>query len=125
MPFKPLTIQPVAPPPMAPTWQECTYIFRRACGSIFTTDAWRYGTFFVHVTLPEEERVLFVLTHGPSRIAVVRVEAVEDATEIAEFLWTNYREAFCHPGEEVDKAKIPADVIQWIKKCNTERRYVR
>lgn len=110
-----------------PTWTECTVIFRETCGRIRAVDGVRYGTLAVHVTQDgnlEQGAAPVTVTHTPSKTAVGRTATVEDAMALAERLWDEAREALHHPGEEIDRSKIPAATMDWLRRCFLERRCV-
>lgn len=121
----PALIKGLPPTPIVkPEWHEMTLVFRFDSGRVHAEDAMRYGNFAVHCAIPgEKDETLVVVTHIPTRLAVVRVTSTEDAAKIAERLWERCRDAFVEV-DNVKFEKIPADVLAWIKQCVVERRYV-
>lgn len=117
-----VVVQPPPPPVLAVEWQEQDTVYRLPGGRVIVLESLRYGSLAVHATLPDDPGTI-VLTHLPSRIAIVRVETVEDAVAIAERLWD-----VCHTAWtdvwDVNKSKIPADVEQWIRRCNAAGKMV-
>lgn len=116
MPFVPIVVSPPKQPEALPSWVEASFVFRFKCGLIKAVDAWKYGCLYLHVTLPDEKKQCFVLTHGPSKLAIVRVKNHEDAVKIAEFLWKNYKAVFS--AEDVDRKLLPPDIVKWLHECN-------
>ncbi len=123
MPLVP--VRPGPPPTRTlPEWQETTIVFRLASGGVIAEDGYKYGTLVVHPTLPAEKEVLFALTHMYTRhSAILRVKEIEDGIACAERLWDR-----CGPllanNDEIDPVKVPADVVEWIKRCDKERKCV-
>lgn len=120
MPIVP--VRPPVAPTVLPEWEERTMVFRYSSGAVYTCDCWQYGTLACHPTLPDELHQLVAVTHVPSKLAVVRVREVDDAVAIAERLWETCRDAWIR--DEVDKTRIPADILKWITDCNLQRRKV-
>ena len=122
MPIVP--VRPGPPPSKTlPEWQETTIVFRLNSGGVHAEDGYKYGTLVVHPTLPSEKEVLFALTHIYTRhSAILRVKEIEDGIACAEQLWDK-----CGPllvNDELDPVKVPANVVEWIKRCNRERKFV-
>ena len=115
-----LPTQPTAPPD--PEWVEGSLVFRMPWGGVHVADGWRYGELFVHAGLPSDLDYV-VVTHVASKVAITRVQEVEDAITIAEILWRECRGAWrCF--DEVDKTKISQRMVDWIRECNKQRKLV-
>ncbi len=109
-----IAVKPPTIPITAPTWSEVTLIFRHKSGRVETSDGWQYGTLVVHPALPDEaSSPPVVITHKPSLIAVVRMDDADLAIKAVERMWAECRAAWL--GETCDKAKVPPDVVTWIK----------
>ena len=65
-----------------------------------------------------------VITHAPTKLAIIRLEEVEDALRATERLWDLCRPAFVTPDKTVDKTKITSEAERWIRQCNLEKRCV-
>lgn len=109
-------------PVVKPEWREQTLIFRHTSGRVEAVDAMAYGCLAVHGALPGETGAPVVVTHAPTKLAIVRVNEVEDAVAISERLWETCKPAFVTPDKDVDRSKIPPDVVEWIKQCNQQRK---
>lgn len=111
-----------ATPVVKPEWVERHLVFRFPSGRVHAQLASWYGTLAVHPALPSEvDSSLYIVTHTPTRLAIVKVATIEDAVTIAEYLWDNYRLAF-YQIDDVDKTKLPPNVVEWIGRCNKEKR---
>src|ERR1019366_1862323 len=101
-------------PTILPTWGEVTLVFRNSSGRVVTSDGWQYGTLVVHPSLPDHGNVPPVtITHRPSLIEVARTDDVDRAVAAVERMWRECRPAWL--GEQYDKAKVPAEMVAWIK----------
>lgn len=124
-----LLVSAAAPtvPTVKPEWRETTLIFRHQSGRIEAVDAMAYGCLAVHGSLPGEPATSapVVVTHSPTKLAVARVDEVEDAVAIAEHLWDTCRAALVTADKCVDVGKMTPETIQWIKQCNQQRRHVK
>ena len=111
--------------PVVPTeWREQTLIFRHRSGGVEAVDAMAYGCLAVHAALAGD-RAGVVVTHAPTKLAVARVDGVEDAVAIAEHLWATCRAAFVTPDKAVDVPKMPQEIVQWVVECNRQRKFAR
>lgn len=121
-----MPLVPIGPPKVkktAPQWAEMTIVFRQPAGNLLTEDGIRYGTLAVHPSLNPSDPAVTV-THLPTKLAVIKVKEVNCAVAFTEQLWDRCSEAFSRPGDDVDRSKIPANVLQWILRCSAQQRLV-
>lgn len=121
MPLVP-TRPPVVPTTL-PEWREMTIVFRLSSGAVHTEDGICYATLAVHPSLSENDPAVTV-THLPTKLAIFKVNEANDAVALVEQLWLKCADAFKRRGEDVDRSKVPPDVLQWIKECNLKRKAV-
>lgn len=114
--------QPVKPANVIlPEWEEMTVIFRLEGGGIRAEDGIRYGTLAVHPSLGNDEPPVTV-THLPTKIPIFQADSAEDGISLAEKLWLRCADAFKRRGEDIDRGKLTADDMAWIKRCQQARK---
>lgn len=105
-----------------PDWREMQMCLRLKNLTVQVIDGFQYGTLVVHMSIPQENDCMWVVTHRPSQLAVVRLEKFEDCTAFAEKLWDMHELLMDQPGENINIAKMPDSTISWIKACNAAKR---